>query len=181
MHAKSVSPRTSVTAHDKSKPDRLHLGTNNHMSQVPESKVASSHKTAPDYHTWDKSPGTMLSPVTSTRSAANSDQKSVEALISAYNSVKICSVKVVKCCERLKTINQDGRIGLLQDFVSQFRLTRDNLKKFIDSTASISATLELRRNGVDMLKYEILMTTEFLLGNGVSPNMEEFRQLVIYR
>jgi hypothetical protein len=84
----------------------------------------------------------------------------------------------MQCCEKLKSINQDGRIGLLQDFVSKFRLSRDSLRKFIDSTTSISTTLELRRNGVEMLKYEILMTTEFLLGNGSSPNIEDFKKLV---
>ena len=152
-----------MTSQEKiARPERLQVAQNNHMSNLPESKSMTPHKPASDYHNWDKSPGTMmspstmLSPVSSARSAGNSDQKSVESLIAAYNSVKVCSVKVIKCCERLKTINQDGRIGLLQDFVSQFRLTRDSLKKFIDSTASISATLELRRNGVDMLKYEIL-------------------------
>lgn len=157
--------------------ERLQISHNNRVSHVPDKPPSPVHRDKPDYHTWDKSPQTMLSPVRSAI-AGNVDQKSVDALIAAYNNVKVCSVKVIKCCDRLKTINQDGRIGLLQDFVSQFRLARDSLKRFIDSTASISATLELRRNGVDMLKYEILMTTEFLLGNGVSPNMEEFRALV---
>jgi hypothetical protein len=105
------------------------------------------------------------------------DDKKLENWIQSYHQVKIYSIKVLDCCDRLAGIHQEGRIGLLQEFVSHFRMARDSLRKFVDSTTSISTTLELRRNGVDLLRFEILMTTEFLLGNGQSPNAQEFRKL----
>jgi hypothetical protein len=57
-------------------------------------------------------------------------------------------------------------------------MVRDALRKFIDTISSSVTSLDLKRNGVEMLKFEILMTTEFLLGNGMSPNAEEFKGLV---
>lgn len=101
-----------------------------------------------------------------------------EYIARQYQKVKQSSVQVDKCCEKLKTVAQDSRIVLLQEFVSYFRTVRDSLRKFIDLTAAVAGNLDLRRNGVDMLKYEILMTTEFLLGNGSSPNAVEFKKLV---
>lgn len=102
----------------------------------------------------------------------------IDMLIESYQRVKLYSVSVLKCSDRLKNVPQDGRIILLQEFVSSFRLVRDSLRKFIDSTVSIVSSLDLRRNGVDMLKYEILMTTEFLLGDGTSQNFADFRKLL---
>lgn len=84
---------------------------------------------------------------------------------------------MLACCDQLLKIHQDQRIGLLQQFVNFFRQSRESLRKFIDSTTSVATTLDLRRNGVELLKYEILMTTEFLLGNGTSPNANEFRKM----
>ena len=101
-----------------------------------------------------------------------------ELITRQYQKVKQASIQVAKSCEELQTVAQESRIGLLQDFVSYFRTVRDALRKFIDLTTAVATSLDLRRSGVDMLKYEILMTTEFLLGNGCSPNAEEFKKLV---
>jgi hypothetical protein len=108
------------------------------------------------------------------------DDSKLEILALYYHQFKVYSLKVLQAFEKLRTVTQDGRVGLLQEFISQFRMARDSLRRFIDSTTSIATTLELRRNGVDLLKYEILMTTEFLLGNGSSPNAEDFISLVLF-
>ncbi|KAJ3301079.1 Rap1 GTPase-activating protein 2 [Kappamyces sp. JEL0829] len=143
-----------------------------------------------DTDNWEAQGG-LKSPILSSSSVAASattatspnaprvieDEKKIELLLQSYQKVKLYSIQVMKCCDKLKTVVQDGRIGLLQEFVSHFRMVRDALKKFIDYTTSVVTSLDLRRNGVEMLKYEILMTTEFLLGNGTSPNAEEFRKL----
>src|SRR5437879_6032941 len=72
----------------------------------------------------------VFSPLKPTEEYNASDEKSkffrftieIESLIQSYHQVKLFSVKVLQCCDNLKTINQDGRIGLLQEFVSHFRL-----------------------------------------------------------
>jgi hypothetical protein len=106
------------------------------------------------------------------------DEARFEALNQLYYQVKIHSFKVTQCCQKLNCITQDARFELLQEFVYNFRQARDCLRRFIDSIGSTPVTLDLRRNGVDMFKYEILMTSEFLLGNGTSQNAIEFKNLV---
>jgi hypothetical protein len=143
-------------------------------------KTSNAGLTVQEMQYWEerqmKSPNTPHS-VSDSPGTGQVEDKKLETWIQAYHQVKIFSIKVSDCCDRLSEINQEGRISLLQEFVSHFRLARDSLCKFIDSTISISNTLELRRNGVDLLRFEILMTTEFLLGNGQSPNAQEFRKL----
>lgn len=114
---------------------------------------------------------------TSAKSTFPTDEK-IEALHEKYQLVKKHTIKALQCFEKLYTVQQNARIGLLQDFVTNFRMIRDSLRSFIDLTSSASNNSELRQNGVDFLKYEVLMTTEFLLGTGKGPNAIDFRSLV---
>lgn len=161
----SVVPSISSRNSERDKPLKIQIVTSNNAL------------TGKDVEYWE-SKANFISPILS--KPAEMDEKSfmkIDALIQSYHKVKLYSVHVIKCCDKLNAVTQDGRIVLLQDFVSHFRLVRDSLRKFIDATISVVSSLDLRRNGVEMLKYEILMTTEFLLGNGTSVNAEEFRKL----
>ncbi|KAJ2996016.1 Signal-induced proliferation-associated 1-like protein 2 [Globomyces sp. JEL0801] len=110
-------------------------------------------------------------------SAIIDDRKS-ETIQHYYNQTKLNSIKIIQSCDRLKSISQDSRIPLHQEFVAGFRNVRDYLRKVMDCSGNLSVVVDLKRDGVDLLKYEILMTTEFLLGNGQSTNAEDFRRLI---
>ncbi|KAJ3271834.1 Rap/ran-GAP protein [Terramyces sp. JEL0728] len=172
-----AKPSSPIPPDDKQKKKPQELKT----LGILQSYIDTSHAlTAQELEYWEESKTAGVGPGLSSPLPPTDDRKIADT-VSYYHQVKLYSVKVLSCCEQLKNVRQDGRITLLQEFVSHFRLVRDCLRKFIDLMAGSTSILDLKRNGVDLLKYEILMTTEFLLGNGSSPNAIEFKRLTMIK
>nr|KAJ3419585.1 Signal-induced proliferation-associated 1-like protein 1 [Polyrhizophydium stewartii] len=111
-------------------------------------------------------------------SAADMDPNAkINQLIELQAKIKSSTREILQCCERLKTLpNDQHRKPVLADFLTVFRPLRDSLRRFIELTNSVVTVVDLRRSGIELMKFEKEITSDMVAGTVKS--LDEFRHLL---
>ncbi|KAJ8329472.1 hypothetical protein QVD99_005582 [Batrachochytrium dendrobatidis] len=90
--------------------------------------------------------------------------------------IKSSARELLHYYEKLQNTPIENRKVIISTFSTHFKTSRESLRELIELTNSVVTVVDLRRNGIELLKFEKEWTSESTFGS--SKGLDEFRHLL---
>ncbi|KAJ1332817.1 hypothetical protein BSLG_008446 [Batrachochytrium salamandrivorans] len=102
--------------------------------------------------------------------------QAIQQLTDLQTKIKSNSRELLQLCDKFQNSTPDARRVVLTSILVTVKSQRDSLRELIDLTNAIVTVVDLRRNGIELMKFEREFNTES--SSGTLKNMDEFRHLL---